>query len=125
MYSILLYMDEHRVRMTFRLEPKLARSLRALPNQTRFVEQALEDALGGVCPLCHGTGRVVKGALRVSDFRTAELPKLERDAAAQLKGLVRFCRTSLATDLELAQLPEAGELGFRIAREDQTLLSGR
>ena len=111
--------------MTFRLEPKLALTLRDLPNQTRFVEQALKDALGGVCPVCHGTGRLVKGELRVSDFRASALPRLERDGASQLKGLVRFGRRSLATDLELEQQPGASELGFRIARDDETLLSGR
>jgi hypothetical protein len=119
----MLYMS--RIRMTFRVEPELARSLRHLPNQTQFVERALKEALGQSCPLCGGCGRLVGGSLRVSDFRSAALPRLERNAAAQLRGLVRFGRRTLATALELEAQPEEGDLGFRIARDDETLLSGR
>jgi hypothetical protein len=119
----MLYMS--RIRVTFRLEPELARSLRDLPNQTRFVEQALKQALGELCPLCGGLGRLVGGTMRVSDFRSASLPRLERAAATQLKGLIRFGRRSLATELALEARAGEGELGFRIARDRETLLSGR
>src|SRR5262245_46727394 len=123
MYSTMLYMS--RVRVTFRLEPELARSLRGLPNQTRFVEEALKQALGELCPLCGGLGRLVGGSLRISDFRASSLPRLERPAAAQLKELIRFGRRSLATDLELDARSAEGDLGFRLARDEETLLSGR
>lgn len=112
--------------MTFRLEPELAGVLRDLPNQTRFVESALKEALGHECPACGGTGRIVGGSLRVSDFKEAALPRLERDAASPLRELVRFGRRVLATSLVLEADPaDEGHLGFRIARDDQTLLSGR
>lgn len=111
--------------MTFRLESELARSLRRLPNQTRFVEEALKAALGETCPLCDGSGRLVPAGLRVSDFRRSALPRLERQAAEQLKELVRFGKKSLATDLRLEAHPGEADLGFRIARDDETLLSGR
>jgi hypothetical protein len=114
MNSILLYMS--RTRVTFRVDPELARQLRRLPNQTRFVEEAL---------MCGGSGCVADGSLRVSDFRIADLPRLERDAATQLKGLVRFGRRTFATDLELESQPGEDELRFRIARDETTLLSGR
>ena len=121
MYSMMLYMG--RVRVTFRVEPELANSLRDLPNQTRFVEEALKQALGQLCPLCGGLGRLVGGSMRVSDFREASLPKLQRPAAAQLKELVQFAKRSLATHLELEA--QAEDLEFRIARKQETLLSGR
>jgi hypothetical protein len=111
--------------MTFRLEPELADVLRGLPNQTRFVESALKEALGHECPACGGTGRIVGGSLRVSDFREAALPRLERDAAAPLRELVRLGKRVLATSLELEADPDDRHLGFRIARDDRTLLSGR
>lgn len=122
-YSKMLYMN--RTRVTFRVDPKLAAALRQVPNQTRFVERALKDALGKSCPLCRGTGRLVGGALRVSDFREAALPRLERAAAVPLKGLVRFGKRMQATDLELEGRPGGQDVEFRIARDEETLLSGR
>ena len=123
MYSIVLYMN--RTRVTFRIDPKLATALRQVPNQTRFVERALKDALGKSCPLCRGTGRLVGGALRVSDFREAALPKLDKAAAVPLKGLVRFGKRMQATELELEAKHGDGDVEFRIARDEETLLSGR
>jgi hypothetical protein len=120
----MLYM-QNRVRMTFRIEPELADILRHLPNQTRFVEAALKEALGQYCPLCGGGGRLIGGSLRVSDFKAESLPRLDRAAAGHLKGLVRFGRRMLATDLELEFHPGEGELEFRVARDETTLLGGR
>lgn len=118
----MLYMN--RTRMTFRLEPELAQILRALPNQTRFVETALKDALGQECPACGGTGRVLGGSLRISDFKEAALPRLERNAAVPLRELVRFGKRVMATSIELVANAEEQDLEFRIAREEQTLLCG-
>jgi len=123
MYSRMLYMN--RTRVTFRVDPRLATALRRVPNQTRFVEKALKEALGRSCPLCGGSGRLAGDSLRVSDFRAEALPKLERAAAAPLKGLVRFGKRMQATDLELEARPGDEDLEFRIARDDQILLSGR
>ena len=122
MYSNMLYM---KTRVTFRVDPRLADALRQVPNQTRFVERALKEALGKSCPLCRGSGRVVGASLRVSDFRSASLPKLEKAAAAPFKGLVRFGKRMQATDLELGARPGSASVAFRIARDDETLLSGR
>ena len=121
-YSIVLYM---KTRVTFRVDPRLAEALRQVPNQTRFVERALKDALGKSCPMCRGTGRLVGGALRVSDFRAASLPKLGKAAATPLRGLVRFGKRMQATDLELGAESGSASVAFRIARDDETLLSGR
>lgn len=111
-------------RMTFRVDPELAEALRLLPNQTAFVEQALRDALGRVCPLCHGTGDVPDVHLAVSNFKNLPIRRLDRKAAGQLKALVRLGRALLATQLELDAAPEGGSLGFRLAREDELLLAG-
>ena len=111
--------------MTFRIDPELAQVLRRLPNQTRFVEAAIKEALGESCPVCGGSGRLTGGALRVSDFREAALPRLDREGAAHLKGLVRCGRRMLATALELEADASGTDLGFRIARDEETLLSGR
>jgi hypothetical protein len=114
-----------RTRVTFRVDPRLATALRQVPNQTRFVEKALKDALGRSCPLCRGSGRLAGDSLRISDFRIEALPKLERAAAAPLRGLVRFGKRMQATTLKLEATPEDGDLEFRIARDDEILLSGR
>ena len=125
-YSILLYMASPiRTRMTFRLGPDLAGALRQLPNQTAFVEGALRDALGRLCPLCHGTGEANAVHLTVSDFKVRPIPRLNRSAAVELKALVRLGRQLLATELELEPGGREGELDFRLAREDQLLLYGR
>lgn len=111
--------------MSFRLEPELARALRDLPNQTAFVEQVLREALGRLCPLCHGTGAPPEVHLEVSNFKGLPVERLDRASAAQLKALVRLGRQLLATDLELEVAPEGAGLGFRLAREDEVLLAGR
>ena len=100
----MLYMKQrvdrtHRV--TFRIEPALVERLRSLPNQTEFVEAAIRDALARTCPLCGGKGRLADSRLRVSDFRTAKLPRLDRAAALKLREIVRFGRRMAATRLSL------------------------
>ena len=115
---------EGRTRVTFRLGHDLACALRHLPNQTAFVERSLREALGQACPTCHGTGIAPGVHLTVSDLKRQPVRPLDRATALQLKALVRLGRQLLATELELdASHAEAG-LGFRLAREDQLLLSG-
>ncbi len=111
--------------MTFRLSAELARSLRELPNQTAFVESTLREALGRVCPLCHGTGEAPGVHLAVSNFKQTPGQRLDRTSAAQLKALVRLGRQLLATELALDSTSQSDSLGFRLARADEVLLSGR
>ena len=110
--------------LSFRLEPDLAQALRQLPNQTAFVEEVLREALGRLCPLCHGSGQTAAVHLNVSDFRHLRLPRLDRVSAGQLKALVRLGRELLATQLELEGSEQDEALTFRLEREDQLLLRG-
>ena len=112
-------------RVTFRLDPELSGALRHLPNQIAVVERVLREALGRLCPLCEGRGEVADVHLAVSNFKKLAFGRLDRDAAAQLKALVRLGRQLLATNLELEPSPTEGELEFRLARADELLLSGR
>jgi hypothetical protein len=114
-----------KTRVTFRVDSRLATALREVPNQTRFVEKALKDALGKTCPVCRGSGRLAVDSLHVSDFRSAALPKLERAAATLLKELVRFGKRMQATDLRLEAKRGDENLEFRIARDEEILLRGR
>ena len=112
-----------RTRFTFRLGSEVADALRQLPNQTAFVERTLREALGQLCPLCHGSGEAPGVHLSVSDLKRQV--RLDRSAAAQLRALVRLGRQLLATQLELnASADNESGLLFRLAREDQLLLSG-
>jgi hypothetical protein len=127
-YSKMLYAvseSERKQRVTFRVGSDLVRALRLLPNQTAFVEQTLREALGRLCPLCHGTGQASDVRMVISDFKEIPIGPLDRASAEQLKALVRLGRQLLATQLELNASPEGGELDFRLAREDQILLAGR
>jgi len=121
----MLYVSAPKHRMTFRISPDLARALRDLPNQTAFVELALRDALGRLCPTCHGTGEAPGVHLAISNFKGLPGARLDRATAAQLKALVRLGRQLLATELALEPSLEGDDLGFRLAREDEVLLSGR
>ena len=120
MYSIMLYM---KTRVTFRVSPDLADSLRDVGNQTQFVEQALRDALRQKCPTCDGTGRVSHCTVRVSNFRRAALPALGRDAALQLREIVALAKRTAATSVDL-QPSSGGALGFSVARGGEVLLRG-
>ena len=113
----------HKQRVTFRVEPELAAALRRLPNQTAFVEQVLREALGRVCPLCEGTGEVPDVHLSVSNFKDLPIRRLDREAAAQLKSLVRLGRELMATDLRLQAVGDA-QLAYRLARDGEELLAG-
>jgi hypothetical protein len=112
--------------MTFRLPADLAMALRRLPNQTAAVERALREALGRLCPLCQGTGQAPGVHLQVSDFKRIPIGRIDRAEAAQLRALVRLGRELLATQLEIqARSAAGGELGFRLARDQELLLAGR
>ena len=117
--------SETKSRMTFRLPADVATALRELPNQTAFVEQTLREALGRLCPLCHGTGEAPGVHLEVSNFKLLPVRRLDRASAAQLKALVRLGRQLLATELELVASTDGSDLDFRLAREDEVLLAGR
>ena len=121
MYSIMLYTMKTRV--TFRVSPELAESLRDLENQTQFVEQALREALREKCPACGGSGRVSRDAVRVSNFRAKSLPPLGREAARQLRRIVALARRTAATNVEL-ESRQGGALGFVVARGTEVLLEG-
>jgi hypothetical protein len=119
------YAGHRKQRATFRLDADLLDALRQVPNQTAFVERALREALGRVCPLCEGTGEVPGVHLSVSNLKTLRTPRLDRSAASQLKALVRLGRQLMATELALEPSTDDEQLGFRLAREDQLLLTGR
>ena len=117
--------DQPKRRVTFRLEASLAQALRALPNQTAFVERSLREALGHVCPLCQGSGEVPGVRMTVSDLKGLPGRRLDRAAASQLKALVRLGRELMATDLELEASRGGDQLGFKLARQNELLLTGR
>jgi hypothetical protein len=121
MYSIMLYM---KTRVTFRVAPELAEALRDLPNQTAFVERALQSALGRTCPSCDGSGRIPWRSVAVSDFRKAALPRLDRAHAVQLKGLVRLARKLAASQLDLTKGARKTDLTFVLRRGDSVLMRG-
>lgn len=118
-----------KTRMTFRIADDLATELRKLPNQTEFVEALLRDALGATCPLCQGSGRVPTSAngVRLPNWRAANLPRLDRETALQLKALVRLAKELAATNIALEALTEDEEdvLQFALERDATPLLRGR
>jgi hypothetical protein len=56
-------------RNLFRIDHDLAATLRELPNQTKFVEDTLREALGRTCPVCAGSGRLPLLSLSVTNVR--------------------------------------------------------
>ena len=127
-YSIMLYMPTRRTdrkhRVTFRVASELARALRALPNQTAFVEATLCSALGRTCPLCDGKGRISPPRLGVSDFKQMRLPRLDRRRALKLREVVRMGRRLSATELKL-DAADKGDLSFGLFRKQDLLFRGR
>jgi hypothetical protein len=117
----MLYM---KTRVTFRIGADLAESLRSLPNQTAFVESALRSAMGRTCPTCEGTGRVKWKSVTVSDFKRGALPRLDRDRAIHLKGLVRLARELAASALDLTASPGAPGFEFAFRRGEDVLMRG-
>lgn len=115
----MLYM---KTRVTFRIAEDLAEALRFLPNQTKFVEDALRDALGCACPSCDGTGRIPLRPLSVTNIREAGLRPLTRDEALQLQRVFRMARAVAATGIHLKGRGE--EVLFTMARGNAELING-
>ena len=115
----MLYM---KTRVTFRVETDLAETLRELPNQTQFVEDALRDALGRTCPLCRGDGRLPRWSLRVTNVRTRGIQRLNRDEAQQLQKVFRLGREVAATRLELHK--QGRRVCYSLRRDRQEILNG-
>jgi hypothetical protein len=115
----MLYM---KTRVTFRVETELADALRELPNQTRFVEDALRNALGRTCPVCHGDGRLPLRDIRVSNVRQQGIKRLSRDEAQQLQRLYRLGKDVAATRIELRK--RGRRVGFSMRRDEQEILHG-
>lgn len=119
MYSILLYM---KTRVTFRIDDTLAVTLRELPNQTKFVEDALREALGRTCPVCAGSGRLALRSLSVTNVRDAGIRRLTRDEARHLQRVFRLGQELAATRIELER--QGRHVSFAMKREDLELLDG-
>src|SRR5262245_61589901 len=115
----MLYM---KTRVTFRVESDLADALRELPNQTRFVEDALRDALGRTCPVCRGDGRLALRMIRVSNVRRQGIKRLNRDEAQQLQRIFRLGQELAATRIDLRK--QGRRVGFSLRRDQQELLAG-
>jgi hypothetical protein len=118
-YSKLLYM---KTRVTFRVDEVLADALRELPNQTKFVEDALRDALGKTCPVCNGEGRVTGRALRVTNLREQGMRRLSRNEARDLQRVFRLGREVAATRIELGR--SGRRVSYSMRRNAHELLNG-
>jgi hypothetical protein len=119
MYSKMLYM---KTRVTFRVEDDLAQALRELPNQTRFVEDALRDALGRTCPVCRGDGRLPARTLRVANVRARGIERLNRVEAQQLQKVFRLAKAVAATRIDLQR--RGARVAFSLRRDEDELLDG-
>jgi len=115
----MLYM---KTRVTFRVEADVAEALRELPNQTRFVEDALRDALGRTCPVCRGDGRLPVRVIRVSNVRRQGIKRLSRDEALQLQRVYRLGQELAATRIDLRK--HGRRVGFSLRRDHNELLAG-
>jgi len=115
----MLYM---KTRMTFRLDRDLANALRDLENQTKFVEDALRDALGRTCPVCKGDGRLPARSIRVSNVRKQGIKRLSRDEAQQLQRIFRIGQQVAATRIELTK--RGRRVGFSMRRDRHEILVG-
>jgi Arc/MetJ family transcription regulator len=111
-----------KTRVTFRVDDELADALRELPNQTKFVEDALRDALGRACRTCHGSGRVPLRALRVTNVRGIGVRRLHRDEAVELQKVFRLGQEVAATRIELRK--HGRRVGFTLRRGKAELLDG-
>jgi hypothetical protein len=115
----MLYM---KTRVTFRVDTGLADALRELPNQTRFVEDALREALGRTCPVCRGAGRLPLRAIQVTNLRAEGIARLSRDEALQLRNVFRLGQQVAATGIDLLQ--RGRRVGFVLRRDRQEILNG-
>jgi hypothetical protein len=44
--------------ITFKVDEALSEALDGIQNRSDFIRNAILSALGNVCPVCHGTGRL-------------------------------------------------------------------
>jgi hypothetical protein len=42
--------------ITFKVDSDLLEAIKAIPNRSEFIREAITSALGFICPLCNGTG---------------------------------------------------------------------
>ena len=119
MYSILLYM---KTRVTFRIDDDLAETLRRLPNQTKFVEDSLREALGRTCTACGGSGRLPLRSLSVTNVRDGGIEHLTRDEALHLQRVFRLGQEVAATRIELRR--HGPQVTFAMKRDERDLLDG-
>ena len=119
MYSKMLYM---KTRVTFRIDDNLAVALRELPNQTKFVEDALREALGRTCPVCAGSGRLPLRSLSVTNVREGGIKRLTRDEARYLQRVFRLGQELAATRIDLTR--HGRRVAFTMKREGLDLLDG-
>jgi hypothetical protein len=119
MYSILLHM---KTRVTFRIDDGLAATLRELPNQTKFVEDALREALGRTCPVCVGSGRLPLRSLSVTNVREGGIERLTREEAQQLQRVFRLGQEVAATRIDLRR--QGTRVTFTMKRAAFELLDG-
>lgn len=118
-YSKMLYM---KTRVTFRIDGDLATTLRELPNQTKFVEDALRDALGKTCPVCAGSGRLRRRDLDVTNVREGGIKRLTREEAQHLQRIFRLGQELAATRIELRR--SGRHVTFAMKRDGRELLEG-
>ncbi len=119
MYSIMLHM---KTRVTFRIQADLANALRELPNQTTFVEDALRSALGRICPVCSGHGRLAMRRLHVTNVRETGISRLTRYQAQELQKVFRLGQQVAATHIALEK--RGGGVRFTMTRDGGNLISG-
>lgn len=109
-------------RVTFRIDDDLAATLRELPNQTKFVEDTLREALGRTCPVCAGNGRLPLRRLSVTNVRDGGIKRLTRDEALHLQRVFRLGHEVAATRIELRR--QGRHVAFAMQREGRELLGG-
>lgn len=115
----MLYM---KTRVTFRIDDNLAVALRELPNQTKFVEDALREALGRTCPVCAGSGRLPLRSLSVTNVREGGIKRLTRDEARHLQRVFRLGQELAATRIDLTR--HGRRVTFTMKRDGLDLLDG-
>ena len=57
--------------VTFKVDEKLYKIIKEIPNRSEFIRSAIISALGIVCPLCNGTGMLTpEQKIHWDDFAT-------------------------------------------------------
>jgi len=50
--------------ITFKVDDDLLKAIKDIPNRSEFIRGAIIEALGGVCPLCNGSGMLTSNQKR-------------------------------------------------------------